>query len=152
MTAAAVLLVLALPALEIAGPAPLLAGGLAGSILVTRTARVLSGGALAAAAMGVHNLPEGLAVAADTLAAGTAPPAAVGLAILSALGEPAGALSGVAAAAWSTAALPWAFGIAADAMARTVLEIWPRPTSRDVAIAGIGGAAGYAGIWGLFAA
>lgn len=59
---------------------------------------------------------------------------------------------GAAAASWSAAALPWALGIAAGAMARTVLEIWPRPTPRDVAWAGAGGAAGYAGLWALLAA
>jgi ZIP family zinc transporter len=178
--AAAVLLSLALPALEIAGPVPLLAGGLAGWLLVAKMARVIGGGALAAVAMGVHNLPEGLAlgvapaigeaaaglllagialhnlpeglaVAAAALAGGAAVPAAIGLAALSALGEPAGALIGAAAAAWSTAALSWALGIAAGAMARTVLEIWPRPMPRDVAMAGAAGAAGYAGLWSLLA-
>jgi ZIP family zinc transporter len=181
MMAASVLLAFALPALEIAGPVPLLAGGLAGWFLVAKMARGIGGGAPAAVTMGIHNIPEGLALgvapaigeataglllagialhnlpeglagAAAALAAGVAAPAAIGLAALSALGEPAGALIGAAAAAWSTAALPWALSIAAGAMARTVLEIWPRPTPRDVAPAGAAGAAGYAGLWSMLAA
>jgi len=107
MMAAAVLLALALPALEIARPAPLLAGGLAGRLLVARMAHALGGGALAAVATGVHNLPEGLALGVAPAIgeeaawlplasialhnipegfAGAAAPAAVGLAALSALG------------------------------------------------------------------
>lgn len=179
--AAAVLLALVLPALEGVYPLPFLAGALAGWILVARMARVVGGSALVAVAMGVHNFPEGLAlgvvpavgegaaglllatialhnlpegmiVAAAALAAGAATSAAFGLAALSAFGEPIGALIGAVAMSWSPAALPWALGIAVGAMARTVREIWPRPTPRDVAWAGAGGAAGYAGLWALLAA
>jgi len=157
MMAAAVLLALALPALEIAGPASLLAGGLAGWVLVARMAHALGGGALAAVAMGVHNLPEGLALGVAPAAIGEEAAwlllASIALRnIPEGLAVAAGALVGAAAAAWSTAALPWALGIAAGAMTRTLLEIWPRPTCRDVAPAGIGGAAGYAGVWALLAA
>lgn len=178
MMTAAVPLALAWPALIIAGPLPLMTGGIVGWLFVARMARTVGRGALAAVAIGIHNLPEGLAlgvapttgheaaflllaaialhnipeglaVAAAALAAGASAPASFGLVALSALSEPLGALGGAAAAAWTTAALPWTLGLAAGAMARTILEIWPQPTPRNVALAGAIGATGYTGIWAL---
>lgn len=67
-------------------------------------------------AIALQDIPEGLAVALAMRAAGFAAPAAVGVAILSGLLEPVGALLGVGLASGLAVAYPVGLGLAAGAM------------------------------------
>jgi len=73
-------------------------------------------GSAAAWAIGIQNVPEGWVVAAGALALGARPLAAASLGLASGLVEPAGALAGGLAVAWSAALLPFALALAAGAM------------------------------------
>lgn len=67
-------------------------------------------------AIAIQDIPEGLAVAMALKAAGLSPPRAVGVAVLSGLMEPVGALLGVGLASGLALAYPIGLGLAAGAM------------------------------------
>lgn len=76
----------------------------------------LSVGIPLTSAIAIQDIPEGLAVALAIIAAGYKPLLAVGVAILSGLLEPVGALIGVTLSSGMAAAYPMGLGLAAGAM------------------------------------
>lgn len=69
-----------------------------------------------ATGIAVQDVPEGLVVAAALLAAGYRRALAVGLGMASGLVEPVGAVLGAVVLGWSAGLLPWGLGFAAGAM------------------------------------
>ena len=79
-------------------------------------------GTAVALGIGAQNMPEGLVVAVALRAAGSTALRSVGLALLTGLVEPLGALVGVGAVALSQALLPWALTFAGGAMLYVVSQ------------------------------
>ena len=84
------------------------------------------GGALAALIIGLHNIPEGMSIAAPLLAGGGKPAGAVGVAALSGLPTILGALLGYSAGVMDPALLGASLAFAAGAMLYVVFgELLP---------------------------
>ncbi|HIE13476.1 MAG TPA: ZIP family metal transporter [Desulfotomaculum sp.] len=84
-------------------------------------------GIFLAAAIGIHNLPEGVVNAAPLRLGGLNPPGVILLNVLLSLITPAGTLAGLGIATWEPRLIPAMLAVAAGAMAYIVLkELLPR--------------------------